>query len=203
MHRGGSETLRTCRLRRRMRESTQPLDLDRARRGRGWPLRAPAARCCSAATCAGSPAIPEQRCAPAILPPGGRLGVRSADGTQLHAEGFGARDGTDGRARPRLDRDARLLDLRDPRRSPERASASVAYDLRGHGDSDPAADGDYAIERFGEDLEAVLATAASPTASRAVVAGHSLGAMSIAAWAEHHDVGAAGVRRRAAQHRRR
>src|SRR5262249_29035639 len=61
-----------------------------------------------------------------------------------------------------------------------------AYDLRGHGDSDPAVDGDYAIERFGEDLEAVL-EASVPEGRRAAVAGHSLGAMSIAAWAEHHD----------------
>ncbi len=33
----------------------------------------------------------------------------------------------------------------------------VAYDLRGHGDSDPAAGGDYSLARFGDDVEAVLA----------------------------------------------
>lgn len=64
----------------------------------------------------------------------------------------------------------------------------VAYDLRGHGKSSPAAHGDYSLERFGEDLEAVLASAV-PEEQRTVVAGHSLGAMSIAAWAEHHDTG--------------
>ena len=63
----------------------------------------------------------------------------------------------------------------------------VAYDQRGHGESEPAKDGDYALDRFGEDLEAVLAGCV-PAGQRAVVAGHSLGAMSIAAWAEHHDV---------------
>jgi pimeloyl-ACP methyl ester carboxylesterase len=62
----------------------------------------------------------------------------------------------------------------------------VAYDLRGHGDSAPAKT-DYAIPRFGEDLEAVLA-ACVPEGRHAVVAGHSLGAMSIAAWADEHDV---------------
>ena len=41
------------------------------------------------------------------------LSVRSADGTTLHAEVFGPDDGADGGARPRLDRDAELLDLRD------------------------------------------------------------------------------------------
>ena len=60
----------------------------------------------------------------------------------------------------------------------------IAYDLRGHGHSQPAADGDYAIARFGEDLEAVL-EASLAAGERAVVVGHSLGAMSIAAWAEH------------------
>ena len=69
----------------------------------------------------------------------------------------------------------------------DRGLRVVAYDQRGHGDSDPARDGDYAIERFGEDVEAVL-SACVPDGQPAVLAGHSLGAMSIAAWAEHHDV---------------
>ena len=45
------------------------------------------------------------------------------------------------------------------------------------------------MARFGEDLEAVL-EATVPAGERAILAGHSLGGMSIAAWAEHHDVGA-------------
>ena len=49
--------------------------------------------------------------------------------------------------------------------------------------------GDYTLERFGEDVEAVLAAACEPSELVTVV-GHSLGAMSIAAWAEHHDPGA-------------
>ena len=119
-------------------------------------------------------------------PPHGRpLEIESTDGTRLHAEVFG----------------------------PERAQTIVlahgwtesipywtyvigdlsgrfrviAYDLRGHGHSQPAADGDYAIARFGEDLEAVL-EASLAADERAVVVGHSLGAMSIAAWAEQYDV---------------
>lgn len=65
----------------------------------------------------------------------------------------------------------------------------VAYDLRGHGRSAPPASGDYSITRYGEDLEAVLRSAV-PDGQRALVAGHSLGGMSIVAWAEHHDVAA-------------
>jgi pimeloyl-ACP methyl ester carboxylesterase len=120
-------------------------------------------------------------------PPAGRsLEVRSADGTSLHAEVFGPDDG------PTLvlahgwteTLDFWTYVISDLTREGKRI---VAYDLRGHGDSDPAVDSDYALERFGEDLEAVL-EAAVPDGRRAVVAGHSLGAMSIAAWAEHHDV---------------
>src|SRR5947209_5487024 len=118
-------------------------------------------------------------------PLGGRpLRVTSADGTELYAEVFGPEDGDTvvlahgwteqisfwglviGRLR---DQDLRV----------------VAYDLRGHGRSARASDGDYALERFGEDLEAVLAaTGAGAEREPATVVGHSLGAMSIAAWAE-------------------
>ncbi|HEY3726962.1 MAG TPA: alpha/beta fold hydrolase [Solirubrobacteraceae bacterium] len=115
------------------------------------------------------------------------LTVRSADGTKLHAEVFGPEIGdTVVLAHGWTEQ----LSFWGPviGRLADRGLRAVAYDLRGHGRSDPAVDHDYALERFGEDLEAVLA-AALPAGRRATVAGHSLGAMSIAAWAEHHDVG--------------
>jgi pimeloyl-ACP methyl ester carboxylesterase len=120
-------------------------------------------------------------------PPSGRIReVRSADGTGLHVEEFGSEDAgtvvlvhgwTEGLrfwvyvVKSLCDRGLRV----------------VTYDLRGHGDSEAARGGDYAIESFGDDLEAVL-SACVPDGDRAVVAGHSLGAMSIAAWAARHDV---------------
>lgn len=58
----------------------------------------------------------------------------------------------------------------------------VAVDLRGHGDSGHAPEGDYSIEAFGEDVSAIL-DACVPEGERCVVAGHSMGAMSIVAWA--------------------
>ncbi|MGI8726749.1 MAG: alpha/beta fold hydrolase [Solirubrobacterales bacterium] len=61
----------------------------------------------------------------------------------------------------------------------------VAFDLRGHGESDRSAERDYTIETFGEDLEAVL-EACVPEGERVLVAGHSLGAMAIVAWAGDH-----------------
>jgi pimeloyl-ACP methyl ester carboxylesterase len=121
-------------------------------------------------------------------PPGGEpLSVTSADGTQLHAEVFGKDD------RPTLVlihgwMEALrywiyvIRELSDEFRV-------VAYDLRGHARSSRAVDEDYSMARFGEDVEAVL-QATVPEGERAIIAGHSLGGMSIAAWAEHHDVGA-------------
>jgi pimeloyl-ACP methyl ester carboxylesterase len=117
---------------------------------------------------------------------GDPLEAISADGTRLHAERFGAAEGplvvlipgwteTIGYWTPVL---AEL----------ERAGiGALVYDLRGHGRSGRAEGGEYALARFGEDLEAVLEAAAEP-GRPVVIAGHSLGAMSIAAWAEHHDV---------------
>jgi pimeloyl-ACP methyl ester carboxylesterase len=120
------------------------------------------------------------------IPEGRARRVRSADGTTLQVELFGPEDGetvvlahgwTEAlRYWTYVIRGLEAEGLR-----------VVAYDLRGHGDSAPATRDDYAIARFGEDLEAVLA-ACVPEGRRAVVAGHSLGAMSIASWAENHDV---------------
>lgn len=119
-------------------------------------------------------------------PKGRARTVISADGTALHAEVFGPEDGETvvlahgwTEALQYWTYVIRGLEAKGLR--------VVAYDLRGHGDSAPAKDGDYSIPRFGEDLEAVLAGCV-PEGRRAVVAGHSLGAMSIASWAEKHDV---------------
>jgi pimeloyl-ACP methyl ester carboxylesterase len=114
------------------------------------------------------------------------LTATSADGTRLYAEAFGPRDGLPViLAHGWTER----LTFWGPviHRLAERGLRPVAYDLRGHGRSAPAVADDYALERFGEDLEAVL-VAATREGERAVVVGHSLGAMSIAAWAERHDV---------------
>lgn len=57
----------------------------------------------------------------------------------------------------------------------------VVYDHRGHGLSEPARDDDYSLEALAADLDLVLrATAAD--GELPIVAGHSMGAMTIAAW---------------------
>lgn len=121
-------------------------------------------------------------------PPSGRgLTVVSADGTELHAEVFGVDDGptlvlVHGWTEALQYWIYQIRELSSEFRI-------VAYDLRGHGRSGRPPSGDYAMARFGEDVEAVL-DATVPAGERAIVAGHSLGGMSIAAWAEHHDVAA-------------
>lgn len=120
-------------------------------------------------------------------PPEGRpLSITSADGTVLHAEAFGPADGL-----PVVLGHGWTESLQywiyQIRALSERGFCVVAYDLRGHGDSEPAAEENYSIDRFGEDLEAVLAQAVPP-GCLAVIGGHSLGAMAIAAWAGRHEV---------------
>jgi pimeloyl-ACP methyl ester carboxylesterase len=120
-------------------------------------------------------------------PPEGRsLAITSVDGTGLHAEVFGAEDAATIVLAHGWTENLEYWTYQI-RALSERGLRVVAYDLRGHCDSEPAAGGDYSIERFGEDLEAVLA-AAVPEGRRAVIGGHSLGAMAIAAWAKDHDV---------------
>jgi pimeloyl-ACP methyl ester carboxylesterase len=120
-------------------------------------------------------------------PPTGRpLGVRSLDGTMLHAEVFGPEDATTVVLAHGWTETLSFWTYVIGKLS-DRGFRIVAYDLRGHGQSEPASEHDYAMARFGEDLNAVL-EAGVPEGRRAIVAGHSLGAMSIAAWAESHDV---------------
>ncbi|MGO9956309.1 MAG: alpha/beta fold hydrolase [Solirubrobacteraceae bacterium] len=120
-------------------------------------------------------------------PLGGRpLSITSADGTRLHAQVFGP-DG--GRTLVLAHGWTEQLSFWGPviRELEPRGLRMIAYDLRGHGHSAQAAGHDYSLARFGEDLEAVLAGAVEG-GGPAIVAGHSLGGMSVAAWAEQHDV---------------
>jgi pimeloyl-ACP methyl ester carboxylesterase len=116
--------------------------------------------------------------------------IISADGTRLYAERFGGVGATQSPATLVLAHGwTERIDFWGPviRRLAGPELGVLAYDLRGHGRSAPAAGEDYALQRFGEDLEAVLVHAGSAPQHTAV-AGHSLGAMSIAAWAADFDV---------------
>jgi pimeloyl-ACP methyl ester carboxylesterase len=59
----------------------------------------------------------------------------------------------------------------------------VTYDHRGHGLSDPARDDDYSLEALAADLDLVLEATAT-NGELPLLAGHSMGAMTIAAWGQ-------------------
>jgi pimeloyl-ACP methyl ester carboxylesterase len=61
----------------------------------------------------------------------------------------------------------------------------VAYDQRGHGASDPPGPAGHTIEALADDAAAVLA-ATVPAGERAVVAGHSMGGMTLVALGGRH-----------------
>ncbi len=63
----------------------------------------------------------------------------------------------------------------------------VAYDLRGHGQSDPPGPGGCSVGALADDLEAVLGQTLPP-GGRAVLAGHSMGGMTIMAAASRPGV---------------
>ncbi len=111
--------------------------------------------------------------------------VKSSDGTVLHAELFGHEQaGTIVLAHGWA---SSLRFWTHQIRGLAETFRVVAYDLRGHGRSQAAQGADYSFDRFGDDLEAVL-RAFVEEGTPALVAGHSLGAISIAAWARRYDV---------------
>ena len=61
----------------------------------------------------------------------------------------------------------------------------VIYDHRGHGLSEDARDGDYSLEALAADLQLVL-EATTVEGDLPIVAGHSMGAMTLAAWGQAH-----------------
>ncbi len=61
----------------------------------------------------------------------------------------------------------------------------VTYDHRGHGLSEEARDGDYSLEALAADLQLVLEATATGD-DLPLLAGHSMGAMTVAAWGQAH-----------------
>ncbi|MFF5505544.1 alpha/beta fold hydrolase [Streptomyces roseolus] len=106
------------------------------------------------------------------------LTVRSADGAELHAEVHGPEGApavvlAHGWTCSTLFWSEQIRDLAVDHRV-------VAYDQRGHGRSPVPGDGGYSTTALADDLEAVLAATLGP-GERAVLAGHSMGGMTIMA----------------------
>ena len=117
------------------------------------------------------------------LPPGRTVHVRSADGTRLHTEVFGPEDGY-----PIVFAHGITCAIRAWTYQIAELSQRyrvIAFDHRGHGRSGIPRRGGYSLSHLAADVDAVLdATLAS--GERAVIAGHSMGGMAIAAWSDHY-----------------
>lgn len=105
----------------------------------------------------------------------------SADGTELYAEAFGPEEATTFVLFPGWTEELHYFDLLT-RGLLDRGYRVVSCDLRGQGSSGQPADGDQRIERYGEDVAALL-NASCDARPDVIIAGHSMGGMSIVAWA--------------------
>jgi len=119
----------------------------------------------------------------AELPPSRTLTVRAVDGTALHAEVFGPPDGypivfTHGITCAIRAWAHQISDLATDYRV-------IAFDHRGHGRSGVPRRGGYSLKHVAADLDSVLEATLAPR-ERAVLAGHSMGGIAIAAWSAHY-----------------
>ncbi|HWT47264.1 MAG TPA: alpha/beta hydrolase [Mycobacterium sp.] len=120
---------------------------------------------------------------PDVLPPSRTLTIPAADGIPLHAEVFGPADGypivlTHGITCAIRAWAHQIADLAGDYRV-------IAFDHRGHGRSGVPRSGGYSLKHLASDLDSVLEATLAPR-ERAVLAGHSMGGITIAAWSAHY-----------------
>lgn len=120
---------------------------------------------------------------PDVLPPSRTLTVRAADGTPLHTQVFGPPHGypivlTHGFVCAIRAWAYQIADLAGDYRV-------IAFDHRGHGRSGVPRRGAYSLNHLAADLDSVLDATLAPR-ERAVVAGHSMGGITIAAWSDRY-----------------
>lgn len=120
---------------------------------------------------------------PSTLPPSRAVPVRTADGTRLHAEVFGRRNGypivlAHGITCALRVWAYQIADLAADYRV-------IAFDHRGHGRSGVPPRSRYSLNHLAADLDAVLEATLEP-GERALVVGHSMGGIAITAWSERY-----------------
>ena len=120
---------------------------------------------------------------PAALPPSRTVPVRAPDGTRLHTQVFGPEDGY-----PLVL--AHGITCAIPVWAYQIAELAtdyrvIAFDARGHGRSGLPRRGGYSLAHLASDVDAVLEATLAP-GERAVIAGHSMGGMAIAAWSDQY-----------------
>ena len=117
------------------------------------------------------------------LPPSRTVQVRSADGTRLHTEVFGPDDGYPIVLAHGITCAIRAWTYQIAELAGE--YRVIAFDHRGHGRSGIPRRGGYSLSHLAADVDAVLDATLEP-GERAVIAGHSMGGMAIAAWSDRY-----------------
>jgi pimeloyl-ACP methyl ester carboxylesterase len=121
------------------------------------------------------------------MPAGRTVSVHSADGTRIHTQVFGPRDGY-----PIVLAHGITCAIRvwaNQINDLARDHRVIAYDHRGHGRSGvPPHRGNrsnYSLDFLAADLDAVLDATVEP-GERAVIAGHSMGGIAITSWSQRY-----------------
>jgi pimeloyl-ACP methyl ester carboxylesterase len=117
------------------------------------------------------------------LPPSRTVAVRAADGTRLHTEVFGPEDGY-----PIVLAHGITCAIRVWAHQIADLAADyrvIAFDHRGHGRSGVPPRRNYSLHHLASDVDAVLEATLAPR-ERALIAGHSMGGIAIAAWSDRY-----------------
>jgi pimeloyl-ACP methyl ester carboxylesterase len=117
------------------------------------------------------------------LPPSRTVPVSSPDGTRLHTEVFGPEDGYPIVLAHGITCAIRVWAYQIAELATE--YRVIAFDHRGHGRSGIPRRGGYSLAHLAADVDAVLEATLAP-GERAVIAGHSMGGMAIAAWSDRY-----------------
>jgi pimeloyl-ACP methyl ester carboxylesterase len=120
---------------------------------------------------------------PVDLPPSRTLAVRAPDGTRLHTEVFGPDDGYPIVLAHGITCAIRVWAYQIAELSTD--YRVIAFDHRGHGRSGIPPRRGYTLHHLASDVDAVLEATLAPR-ERAVIAGHSMGGIAIAAWSDRY-----------------
>jgi pimeloyl-ACP methyl ester carboxylesterase len=120
---------------------------------------------------------------PGALPASRTVPVRAPDGTRLHTEVFGPEDGYPIVLAHGITCAVRVWAYQIAELATD--YRVIAFDARGHGRSGIPRRGGYSLHHLASDVDAVLEATLAP-GERAVIAGHSMGGMAIAAWSDFY-----------------
>ncbi|MGA8545196.1 MAG: alpha/beta hydrolase [Mycobacterium sp.] len=120
---------------------------------------------------------------PSVLPPSRTIPVRAPDGTRLHTEVFGPENGYPIVLSHGITCAIRVWAYQIAELATDHRV--IAFDHRGHGRSGIPRRSGYTLAHLASDVDAVLDATLAP-GERAVIAGHSMGGMAIAAWSDRY-----------------